>query len=340
MSRVIKERVKKYREENGYTHDYIAQVCNVDIEIVMDWETGKITPTTSQLIRLSQIYGVSVGDLVNEYGNEGKIIRIDISLLVSFSLMLIALVTSRYFSPLDAVGYGEMFLSATTYGFAISILLTFIVLGIILSVMNIRRDFRSRTNLLNVLMKINVFILINTGAIYFGSRLDYLNNILVIVILSFITHFIIGRLIATERERRGILLTPEIGLSEVFNVVNALFYAYAMFHIIIGDPIYDSVWILTSVVVALVLALTSSIFKKFIITSRRNVFLYAYNVPFIYFVGAALEALRYFENIGEMLLYPGLFLLVLTLGTLFVVYIDKLTNMQIRFINKRIDKAK
>lgn len=60
---VIAEKLKKIRERAGYSMETLANLLNVDTELISKWEDGIEEPTLSKSLLLSKLYGVSVNDI-------------------------------------------------------------------------------------------------------------------------------------------------------------------------------------------------------------------------------------------------------------------------------------
>ena len=58
--------IRKARVHAGMTQEELADALGVTNGTVSRWETGKISPSVSNLKRLSQSLGVSVGYLLDE----------------------------------------------------------------------------------------------------------------------------------------------------------------------------------------------------------------------------------------------------------------------------------
>ncbi len=64
----IGKNIKKYREERGITQEQLAAQMNVTRQAVSNWENAKTQPDLDTLFRLSQIFGISVEELI--YGEK------------------------------------------------------------------------------------------------------------------------------------------------------------------------------------------------------------------------------------------------------------------------------
>ena len=67
---MVGKNIKKFRERKGLTQDEVAERLNVTRQTVSCWETEKSQPDIETLQSLSQIFEVSVEELI--YGKERK----------------------------------------------------------------------------------------------------------------------------------------------------------------------------------------------------------------------------------------------------------------------------
>lgn len=64
----IGKTIKKLREEKNMTQDNLAEKMNVTRQAVSNWETGKTSPDIDTLFKLSQIFDVSMEEII--YGEK------------------------------------------------------------------------------------------------------------------------------------------------------------------------------------------------------------------------------------------------------------------------------
>ena len=57
------ERLKDQRVKIGFSQEKVAELVGVSRQAVTKWETGQSAPSTANLISLSEIYGVPLGEL-------------------------------------------------------------------------------------------------------------------------------------------------------------------------------------------------------------------------------------------------------------------------------------
>ena len=108
----IGERIAKCRKEKNLSQEYIAELLEVSRQAVSKWENDVSAPDTNNLIKLANVFGVSVEYLAN--GNEDespKIVYVEknISILKWIGIVLIAMgglscVLSIMYSPMLPLG--------------------------------------------------------------------------------------------------------------------------------------------------------------------------------------------------------------------------------------------
>ena len=63
---MLNEKIMYYRKKNMLTQEELAYQLNVSRQTVTKWETGTIYPNIEYLIKLSNLFGVSIDYLVKE----------------------------------------------------------------------------------------------------------------------------------------------------------------------------------------------------------------------------------------------------------------------------------
>ena len=58
------EQIKEHRKNAGLSQDMVAELVGVSRQAVTKWEVGQSTPSTENLIRLAQIFGTTVDQLI------------------------------------------------------------------------------------------------------------------------------------------------------------------------------------------------------------------------------------------------------------------------------------
>lgn len=66
------EQIKKYRKESGMSQDILAEKIYVTRQTVSNWETSKSYPDVNSLLRLSEVFGISVDTLLK---GDAQVIR-------------------------------------------------------------------------------------------------------------------------------------------------------------------------------------------------------------------------------------------------------------------------
>ena len=63
---MLKDRLKKMREEHGLSQAALADRLHVTRQAVSKWENGTSDPSTVNLLALAKLYGVSADELLRE----------------------------------------------------------------------------------------------------------------------------------------------------------------------------------------------------------------------------------------------------------------------------------
>ena len=61
---ILSEKIMSLRKQNGWSQENLADQLDVSRQSVSKWESGKSEPSTSNLIALSKLYGVSPEELI------------------------------------------------------------------------------------------------------------------------------------------------------------------------------------------------------------------------------------------------------------------------------------
>ena len=75
------DRLKSLREQHGYSQKYVAISVGVAPSIVSRWESGLKTPSRESIIRLAELYGISVDYLLDRSDNESRLSLDSLSLI-------------------------------------------------------------------------------------------------------------------------------------------------------------------------------------------------------------------------------------------------------------------
>lgn len=68
--RSLGETLKKYRMERNMTQEFVAEALGVSCQAVSRWETGAADPSTSNLLALAKLFGVSAEELLRQTAGE------------------------------------------------------------------------------------------------------------------------------------------------------------------------------------------------------------------------------------------------------------------------------
>ena len=60
------DRLKEYRRDRGFSQEDLAERLGVSRQAVSKWETGTSDPSTSNLLALAKLYGISPEELLRE----------------------------------------------------------------------------------------------------------------------------------------------------------------------------------------------------------------------------------------------------------------------------------
>lgn len=63
-------RLKALRQKNKLSQNEVADYLQISRQSISQWETGKAYPDIDNLIRLSDLYGISIDELVRESNND------------------------------------------------------------------------------------------------------------------------------------------------------------------------------------------------------------------------------------------------------------------------------
>lgn len=72
---MLGDRLRRIRRENKLTQQNIADVLGVDRTTYTVYESGLVTPSSSTLVKLSQIYNVTIGYLIGVEENHPELRR-------------------------------------------------------------------------------------------------------------------------------------------------------------------------------------------------------------------------------------------------------------------------
>lgn len=102
----FEQKLIQYRKEKGLSQEQLAEKVNVARQTISKWELGETTPEMDKLITLSEIFEISLDELVkdecidrkelkNEVSNTQKLAGIMITILKIFGIiMLVSIILS------------------------------------------------------------------------------------------------------------------------------------------------------------------------------------------------------------------------------------------------------
>nr|WP_232844719.1 helix-turn-helix transcriptional regulator [Enterococcus innesii] len=76
------EKLKSHRENKGFSQVFVAEKLNVSRQSISKWENDRGYPDYDNLILLSQLYEVSIGELLDENEKLKKKLNIIMKILL------------------------------------------------------------------------------------------------------------------------------------------------------------------------------------------------------------------------------------------------------------------
>lgn len=67
------ENIAKYRTEKGMSQEKVAEYLEVSRQAVTKWEANLSRPSTENLIRLSEMFGITVEELLGRKQNDAEV---------------------------------------------------------------------------------------------------------------------------------------------------------------------------------------------------------------------------------------------------------------------------
>lgn len=62
--------IRKYRSDNKMTQEFVAEALGVSRQAVSKWESGTSDPSTSNLLELAKLFGVSAEEILQNIQNK------------------------------------------------------------------------------------------------------------------------------------------------------------------------------------------------------------------------------------------------------------------------------
>ena len=72
----ISEKIKKLRQDKGWSQTQLAQKLNTQSQNVSRYERGVFTPSTEALAKFAEVFGVSVDYLINDEAEDSNVYQI------------------------------------------------------------------------------------------------------------------------------------------------------------------------------------------------------------------------------------------------------------------------
>ena len=71
LRRSLGEVLKEHRTRCGMTQEFVAEAMGVSRQAVSKWENGTADPSTSNLLKLAKLYGITPEELIRAVDTEG-----------------------------------------------------------------------------------------------------------------------------------------------------------------------------------------------------------------------------------------------------------------------------
>lgn len=68
----LADRIQQLRKRKGISQEELADRIGVSRQAVSKWENGTSDPSTSNLLAIARLYGVSAEELLRSAGDDGK----------------------------------------------------------------------------------------------------------------------------------------------------------------------------------------------------------------------------------------------------------------------------
>ncbi|ODJ56253.1 helix-turn-helix domain-containing protein [Brochothrix thermosphacta] len=105
------EKLKMLREQNDITQEKVSQKLNVTRQSVSNWENNKNYPDLTTLVTLSQLYNISLDDLLKDENNVVKSMKTELNSYRSSELIkLIIFSVLAFLLPIIGIVFGILLL--------------------------------------------------------------------------------------------------------------------------------------------------------------------------------------------------------------------------------------
>lgn len=61
---ILGQRIKEEREKRQWTQDYLAETLNVSRQAISKWEVGSTYPDIDRLVQISNLFGITLDNLI------------------------------------------------------------------------------------------------------------------------------------------------------------------------------------------------------------------------------------------------------------------------------------
>ena len=61
----IGKKIKELRKQRGITQEQLAESIGISFQAVSKWETGSSVPDVETMVKISELYGITVNDIVH-----------------------------------------------------------------------------------------------------------------------------------------------------------------------------------------------------------------------------------------------------------------------------------
>lgn len=72
------DRLREFRIRHRMTQADVAEELRTSRPLVASWESGRVTPNTQSMVKLANLLGCPLGDLVSEIGTEPEMPSISV----------------------------------------------------------------------------------------------------------------------------------------------------------------------------------------------------------------------------------------------------------------------
>lgn len=105
------EKLKMLREQNDITQEKVSKKLNVTRQSVSNWENNKNYPDLTTLVTLSQLYNISLDDLLKDENNVVKSMKTELNSYRSSELIkLIIFSVLAFLLPIIGIVFGILLL--------------------------------------------------------------------------------------------------------------------------------------------------------------------------------------------------------------------------------------